>query len=576
MAMLNRTLLTLTLCAAAATGCAKSPQPAARPAGFPADWTVGAGRHAVEARHGMVVSNSDLASQAGLEILREGGNAVDAAVATGFAMAVTYPQAGNIGGGGFMVIHMADGRNAAMDYREVAPLAATRNMYLDAHGKLTNKSRVGPLSVGVPGSVAGMAAALQKYGTMSLHDVMQPAIRLARDGFVVDSALSRAIGAATRLIGPHEGAALFLPGGKPPAPGTTFKQPELARTLEAIANQGPAAFYKGWIADSLAAEMHRDHGIITTQDLAKYTPIWRDPIRGTYRTDTIYSMPPSSSGGIIEVEILNILETFPTLPAFGSAGYVHDLAEAFRRAFIDRNTELGDPAFVKNPVERLTSKAYARTLADSILPDKASKSPTFAQAEHEGMNTTHYSVVDSAGDAVSTTTTLNSLFGSGEYVRGAGFFLNNEMDDFSSDPGHPNQFGLVQGDANAIAPGKRMLSAMSPSIVIDSTGKVLLVVGAAGGPTIITATTQIILNVVDHHMSLADAMSAPRIHQQAWPDVVEYEQGGLTKAVADSLTAMGYTLRVVRHLANANAVMRVPGGWQGMVEPRATGGARGY
>ena len=572
---MNRTLLAVVLGAAAMGGCARGTPAATRPAGFPADWQVGLHRQAAKAPHAMIASNSDLASQAGVEILKKGGNAVDAAVATGFAMAVTYPQAGNIGGGGFMVIHMADGRNAAMDYREVAPLAATRNMYLDASGKLTDKSRKGALSVGVPGAVAGMAAALAKYGTMSLHDVMQPAIRLAADGFTVDSALSRAIAAGAKLIGPYEGASVFLPGGQAVAPGTLLKQPQLARTLTAIADKGPDAFYKGWIADSLVAEMHRDHGLITKADLAKYHADWRDPVKGTYRGYTIYAMPPSSSGGVIEVEILNILETWPTLPPFGSTQYDHDVAEAFRRAFIDRNTELGDPAFVKNPVDRLTSKDYARTLRDSIQPDRASKTPAFAERGPEPMHTTHYSVVDSAGDAVSTTTTLNSLFGSGNYVGGAGFFLNNEMDDFASQPGSPNQFGLIQGEANAIAPGKRMLSAMSPSIVVDSTGKVLLVVGAAGGPTIITATTQIILNVIDHHMSLADAMSAPRIHQQAWPDKVIYETGGISPAVVDSLKAMGYEMSAVGHLANANAVMRVKGGWEGMVEPRATGGAVG-
>ncbi|MHB1861457.1 MAG: gamma-glutamyltransferase [Gemmatimonadaceae bacterium] len=574
---MNRILLIAALGAAAVGGCAKSTPPAAtRPAGFPAGWTVGAGKQATTAPHAMISSNSRLASEAGVEILKKGGNAVDAAVATGFAMAVTYPQAGNIGGGGFMVIHMADGRSAAMDYREMAPLAATRNMYVDAHGKLTDKGRIGALSVGVPGAVAGMAAALKKYGTMSLSEVMQPAIRMAQDGFVVDSALSLAVAAGEKLISPYEGNALFFPGGKAIAPGTKLVQPQLARTLQAIAAQGPDAFYKGWIADSLVAEMHRDHGIITKQDLAKYTPVWRDPIKGTYRGDTVYSMPPSSSGGVIEVEILNILETWPKLPPYGSTMYVHDVAEAFRRAFIDRNTELGDPAFVKNPIDRLTSKAYARTLRDSILPDRASKTPAFAQLAKEPMHTTHYSVVDSAGNAVSTTTTLNSLFGSGNYVGGAGFFLNNEMDDFASQPGSPNQFGLVQGEANAIAPGKRMLSAMAPSIVVDNTGKVLLVVGAAGGPTIITVTTQIILNVIDGHMSLADAMSAPRIHQQAWPDKLVYETGGLIPAVADSLQAMGYELAPVAHLANANAVLRVGGGWEGMVEPRATGGAVGY
>ncbi|HET7632062.1 MAG TPA: gamma-glutamyltransferase [Gemmatimonadaceae bacterium] len=558
--------------AAALAACSSSP----RPAGFPAGWTVGADRQPTRAPNGMVASNSDLASQAGAEILKAGGNAVDAAVATGFALAVSYPAAGNLGGGGFMVIHMADGRNAALDYREIAPLAATRDMYLDAHGQLTNKSRVGPLSAGVPGAVAGMAAALARYGTMSLHDVMQPAIRLADSGFTVDSVLYRSIRAADQKIGDYEGAAVFMPGGNPVPPGTLLRQPQLARTLRAIADKGPDVFYHGWIADSVAAEMKRDHGIITAKDLARYSAEWRDPIKGTYRGDTIYSMPPSSSGGVIEVEILNILETFPTLPAFNSAMYVHDVAEAFRRAFMDRNTELGDPAFVKNPVDRLTSKAYARTLRDSILPGRASKTPDFAKVAGEGMHTTHYSVVDSAGNAVATTTTLNSLYGAGVYVGGAGFFLNNEMDDFASDPGHPNQFGLVQGTANAIAPGKRMLSAMSPTVVVDSTGKVLLVIGAAGGPTIITATTQVILNVIDHHMSLAAAMSAPRIHQQAWPDRVDYEKDGLTQAVLDSLSAMGYEMHDVGHLANANGVMRVPGGWVGMFEPRSHGGARGY
>lgn len=287
-------------------------------------------------------------------------------------------------------------------------------------------------------------------------------------------------------------------------------------------------------------------------------------------------MPPSSSGGVTTMESLNILETYPQLPPFGSAGYAHDLAEAFRRAFIDRNTLLGDPAFVHAPIGKLTSKAYARVLRDSIPDDRAGVTPTFTVSRAESMHTTHYSVVDARGDAVATTTTLNSLYGSGVYVAGAGFFLNNEMDDFASLPGTANQFGLVQGDANAIEPGKRMLSAMSPTIVVDRTGKPLLIVGAAGGPTIITATTQVILNVIDNRMSLANAMSAPRLHEQAWPDELTYERGGLTDAVLDSLRAMGYTLHATGHLANANAVMRVDGGWAGMVEPRSTGGAVGF
>ena len=353
-------------------------------------------------------------------------------------------------------------------------------------------------------------------------------------------------------------------------------QPALARTLRLIADHGPDAFYKGEIADTIAAQMQRMHGLITTEDLARYVPEWRDPIIGTYRGDTILAMPPSSSGGVSTMESLNILETWPALPPFGSAMYAHDVAEAFRRAFIDRNELLGDPAFVHAPVDRLTSKAYARAMRDSISPDHATPSPTFTAARGEGMHTTHYSVVDAKGDAVSTTTTLNSLYGSGVYVAGAGLFLNNEMDDFTSQPGTPNQFGLVQGEANAIAPGKRMLSAMSPTIVLDKNGNVLLVVGAAGGPTIITATTQIILNVIDSHMSLSDAMKAPRLHEQAWPDGLEYERGGLTQAVIDSLAAMGYRVRAVGGLANANAVMRVGGGWQGMSEPRSAGAAVGY
>jgi gamma-glutamyltranspeptidase/glutathione hydrolase len=541
---------------------------------FPVGWSVGAGKRAVTAPHAMVVSNSELASQAGVEIMRAGGNAVDAAVATGFALAVTFPQAGNIGGGGFMVIHMADGRSVAMDYREVAPLAATRDMYVDRTGR--NTSRVGALAAGVPGAVAGMAMALKQYGTMSLAQVLAPAIRLASDGFVVDSALAGAVAGSAGLIKPLEGAKLFFPDGKPIAAGARLVQPALASTLRLIAKEGPAGFYTGAVADSIAAEQRRDGGIITAADLARYTAIARQPVTGTYRGDRVISMPPSSSGGITAVEALNILETWPQLPPFGSAAYDHDVAEAFRRAFIDRNTLLGDPAFVQVPATRLTSKAYAESLRATIVQDRATKSPTFGAEMKEKRQTTHYSVVDSQGNAVSTTTTLNGYFGGGAYVGAAGFFLNNEMDDFATEPGKPNMFGLVQGEANAIAPGKRMLSSMTPTIVLDRGGKVLLVVGAAGGPTITTTTVQLIMNVVDNHMSLADAMSAPRLHEQTWPDVLQYEAGGIAPAVADSLRAMGYTLQRVGHLASSNDILRIAGGWSGMVEPRSSGGAVGY
>src|SRR5690348_14329125 len=423
--------------------------PPRRPATFPAGWRFESGRTGTVAPHAMISSNSELASEAGVEILKRGGNAVDAAVATGFALAVTYPAAGNIGGGGFMVIHMADGRTATLDYREVAPLAATRNMYLDANGKLTDKSLVGPLASGVPGSVAGMAEALRKYGTMSLHDVMQPAIRPASEGFTVDSALWRSLRAGQRLITRFEGASVFFPNGEPLAPGSRLVQPALAHTLQLIADQGPDAFYKGEVADSIGAEMQRDGGLITKEDLAHYTPRWREPVRSTYRDYSIIAMPPSSSGGTTTVETLNILETFDSLPPFGSTEYEHLVAEAFRRAFIDRNTKLGDPDFMKVPVTELTSKAYAKTLAATIDAAHSSRTPTFAAASPEPMHTTHYSVADAQGNAVATTTTINSLYGSGVYVRGAGFFLNDEMDDFAAEPGKPNQFGLVQGEVNA-------------------------------------------------------------------------------------------------------------------------------
>ncbi|MEO8945389.1 MAG: gamma-glutamyltransferase [Gemmatimonadaceae bacterium] len=566
--------------ATAASGDVAPPAEAVRAApvvhaSFPEGWAAKRRHPPTIDDNAMVVSNSELASAAGAEILKKGGNAVDAAVATGFALEVTYPFAGNIGGGGFMVIRMANGQSAAVDYREAAPLAATRDMYIE-NGKLTRKSLVGGLASGVPGSVAGMAAALAKYGTMSLHDVMQPAITLATQGFVIDSATSRSLAGSARLIKQFDGASVFLPDGKPLQPGTLFRQPKLAQTLTLIADRGPSAFYEGPIADEIVAQMHKDGGIITRQDLADYKPVFREPIVGTYRGYTLLAMPPSSSGGVTSIEILNQLETWATLPDFNSAAYKHLLAETFQRAFIDRNTKLGDPAFVSNPIAHLTSKEYARQLASTIQPDRATPPPAFDVAT-EPMNTTHYSVADAAGNAVSTTTTLNSGFGSGVYVSDGGFFMNDEMDDFAAEPGKPNQFGLVQGESNAIQPGKRMLSAMAPTIVLDRSGRLMMVVGAAGGPTIITGVIQVILNVIDQHMSLPDAMFAPRIHDQAWPDELTYEAGGLSQRAMDSLTAMGYKLNAVRSLTDVNALLRrADGRWVGVYEPRSTGGAVGY
>ncbi|HVT41000.1 MAG TPA: gamma-glutamyltransferase [Gemmatimonadaceae bacterium] len=548
---------------------------AAAHAAFPNGWRFPVGVKPSVGEHAMVVSNSKLASEAGVEILKAGGNAVDAAVATGFALAVTYPAAGNIGGGGFMNVRMADGRTAAIDYREVAPLAATRDMYLDASGKLTDKSIKGHLASGVPGAVAGMAEVLRKYGSMPLARVMAPAIRLASEGFVVDSASARGLASSATMFAASGGAAVFLPGGKPLPAGARLVQADLARSLRLIAEQGAGAFYGGEVGDSLVAEMKRGGGIITKEDLRRYTPLWRTPIKSTYRGYTLLTMPPASSGGITMSEALNILENFAPLPPPGSTQYVHLLAESYRRSFIDRNSKLGDPAFVKVPSDALTSKAYAKQLAMQIDRTHASKTPVF-DPKAEGEHTTHYSVVDAMGNVVATTTTLNGGYGSGVWVRGGGFFMNNEMDDFAAQPGQPNMFGLVQGEANAIQPGKRMLSAMAPTIVLDPQGQVLLVTGAAGGPTIITATMEVILNVIEHHMTLADAMRAPRLHHQALPDVIRYEANGLSAAVTDSLKAMGHAVQSQNGLANVNSIMRVRGAWQGVYEPRGVGGAVGY
>jgi gamma-glutamyltranspeptidase/glutathione hydrolase len=543
---------------------------------FPAGWRFRAGEPAVFAKHAMVVSNSDIASRVGADIMRRGGNAVDAAVAVGFAMTVTYPVAGNIGGGGFMVIKLANGESVALDYREVAPGAASRNMYLDSTGKLTDKSVVGHLSVGVPGSVAGMAEALRKYGTMSLSDVIAPAIRLAEEGWVIDSAFSHGLVEDTALLGRFEGKSLFYPDGVPLRAGTRLVQRDLAWTLRQISQRGADGFYAGPVADFLVEEMRRGGGIITLEDLRAYKPIWRTPVRGTFRGYTILSMPPASSGGITMTEALNVLETYDRPAPYGSTQWAHRLAEAYQRAFVDRNAKIGDPAFVAVPQATLTSKDYARRLRAGIDGQRHTPTAQLSVAGREGMNTTHYSVVDALGNAVAVTTTLNNGYGSGVWVRGAGFFLNDEMDDFAAQPGSPNMFGLVQGEQNAIAPGKRMLSAMTPTIVLDSLGQVLMVVGGAGGPTIITGVSQVVLNAIEYRMSLADAMHAPRLHHQSLPDSLLWERGGLNDAVADSLAQMGHALKRTRGLVNINAIMRVRGGWNGVYEPRSHGGAIGF
>jgi gamma-glutamyltranspeptidase/glutathione hydrolase len=570
----------LALCiGTAVVGCgggrpAAGPAPIRAPAVLPATWTLRA--RPVSAPHAMVVSAHPLATQVGVEILQQGGNAIDAAVAVAFALEVVLPDAGNIGGGGFIVHRTAGGEVTALDYREAAPAAATHDMYLDSAGNPTKKSEVGHLASGVPGSVAGLYEAWKKYGSLPWAIVIAPAIRLAQ-GHVIDSARSRDLASDRELLAQFPASrAQFLVHDSAPPPGTMWRQPDLARTLQLISDSGPDVFYRGQIADLIVAEMRRGGGLITKDDLRGYRAKWRTPIQLSYRGHTIYSMPPPSSGGVTMGEILNILEGYDTLPAFGTAAYVHLVTEAMRRAFIDRNRWLGDPDFVDMPLDRLLSKSYAATLRSQIDPQHAT--PTKLQAASgEAMHTTHYSIVDAMGNAAAVTTTLNGGFGSGVTVTGAGFLLNNEMDDFAAAPGKPNMYGLVQGEANAVAGGKRMLSAMTPSIVLDSAGNLQMVVGTPGGPTIITSVTQVILNVLDQKMSLADAVAAPRIHHQALPDQTYYERGGLSDATVRALQAMGHKMEMRRgHSGIVAAIQRTAGGWVGVADPRYAGAALGY
>ena len=543
---------------------------------IPADWALTARAQPVAGSHAMVVSGHPLASAVGVEILRKGGNAVDAAVAVGFALTVVLPEAGNIGGGGFIVYRDTSGRVRALDYRETAPTGSSRLMYVDSTGNPTEQSLTGHLAAGVPGSVAGLFEAWKAAGRLPWRDVVAPAIRLAQ-GHVLDHARSRSIAEdADRLRLFPASKAQFLVNDSAPPPGTMFRQPALAHTLQLIADSGPDVFYKGQIAAQIVAEMQRGHGLITRADLAGYRPKWRTPIQVGYRGYTIYSMPPASSGGVTMGEMLNMLEGYDTLPPFGSAGYVHLETEIMRRAFIDRNHWLGDPDFVAMPLDRLLSKSYAASLRADIDPRHATPTPPAQSGGDERLETTHYSVVDAAGNAASVTTTLNGGFGSAVTVTGAGFLLNNEMDDFTTAPGKPNQYGLVQGEANAIVPGKRMLSAMTPSIVLGRDGKLFMVVGTPGGPTIITSVFQVIVNVVDQGMSLAAAVAAPRIHHQALPDVIFYERNSLAAPVIDSLTAMGHVLKMRGYSGDIAAIERTAAGWVGVADPRRGGGAAGY
>ena len=546
---------------------------------FPASWRLRGRAPVVAGRYAMVVSDHPLASEVGRDVMRRGGNAIDAAVAVAFALAVVHPQAGNLGGGGFLVYRAADGRAYTLDFREAAPAAATRDMYVDAAGDLTGGSVTGALAAGVPGTVAGLAEMHRRFGRLPWTELVAPAVALAQGGFVIDAPRAASFADTTsraRLARFPTTVADFFRDGRPPELGDTLRQPDLARTLAAIADSGPDAFYRGRVADQIVAQMRASGGIITLADLAAYRAKWRDPIETSYRGWTVIGMPPPSSGGVTVAEILNVLEASGPLPRFGSAALMHLQLEAMRRAFEDRNRWLGDPDFVAMPLDRLTSKAYAAALYGGIDPNHATPTSTLPDVV-EGQHTTHFSIVDPEGNAVAITYTLNNDFGSALVVGGAGFLLNDEMDDFAAKPGAPNLYGLVQGEANAIQPGKRMLSAMAPTVVLDPAGRLALVTGSPGGPRIITAVAQVISNVVDQHMSLADAVGAPRIHHQALPDSIYWEPGGVTPDQRRVLAAMGYAFRDRPiHIGDVNTVLVSPRGLEGLADPRRGGGAAGW
>lgn len=502
---------------------------------------------AVEATKGMVVSSQHLASQIGADILKSGGNAIDAAVAVGYAQAVVNPCCGNIGGGGFMTIHLADGKDLFINFRETAPAAASADMYLDKDGQLIkDASLYGYLASGVPGTVKGLDYALEKYGTMSRQQVMAPAIKLAREGFVLTRADTDVLDTTTeRFKQDPEVARIFLkPNGDAFQPGDLLVQTDLANTLEKIAKNGPSAFYEGEIPQIVEEASKKNGGILTAKDFADFTITDTAPISCTYRGYQFISAPPPSSGGVTICQTLNILEGYDLKEmGFNSADYIHTLTEAMRHAYMDRNTFLGDPKFVDNPTEKLLSKAYAEELRKEIKPNQATPSTQVqpGMGPHEKPETTHYSVVDEKGNAVSTTYTINGRFGSVVIPPGTGFFLNDEMDDFTTKVGEKNLYGLVQGERNSIAPGKRPLSSMSPTIVTKD-GNVFLVLGSPGGSRIISITLQTALNIIDHGMPPQEAVNAPRIHHQWLPDEVYYEQRGVSKDTLALLDKMGYQM----------------------------------
>ncbi|MEP3045573.1 MAG: gamma-glutamyltransferase [Roseibium sp.] len=535
--------------------------------------------HPVTAEHGMVASQEAVATKVGVDILQKGGNAVDAAIATGFALAVTLPRAGNLGGGGFMMIHMAErGEADALDYREIAPVAATRDMFLGDDGEPDNqKSRFSGLAIGVPGTVAGFASAYFKYGSGNIQweDLIAPAIGLAENGIEVTQDLAASLEARSERLGKDQATAdIFYKAGLTPyQPGEVLKQGDLAKTLRLIADQGPAGFYEGEVAKSIAAKVQAAGGGMTVEDLASYKPVWRAPVTGNYRSYEIASMPPPSSGGVHIVQILNMLEAYPLGEyGFNSADTIHVMAEAKRRAYADRSKYLGDPDYSDVPVKGLTHPDYAKELAQSISMSTATPSTDVAPGNpipYESNETTHFSVVDKDGNAVSNTYTLNFSYGVGLTADGTGVLLNNELDDFSAKPGSPNAYGLIGGVANAVEGGKRPLSSMSPTLVFKD-GDLSMVTGSPGGSRIITTTLQIILNVIDHKMNIAEATAAPRVHHQWFPDEIRIEEG-LSPDTIKILESRGHEITVKNAMGSTQSIMKVDGVLAGASDPRRQG-----
>ena len=530
--------------------------------------------HPVVARNGMVATSEARASRVGVDILKAGGNAIDAAVAIGFALAVTLPSAGNLGGGGFMVVHLAaTGETVAIDYRETAPAAASRDMFLDPAGAVDRgRALFSHASVGVPGTVAGLALALKQYGTIGLGQALAPAIRLAADGIVVSRTLAASLGAREQRLKrwPASAAQFFQADGKPYRAGDRLRQPDLARSLAEIAAGGSQAFYRGAIAERIVADMAANNGLITLADLAGYRAVVRAPVAGTYRGYRIQSMPPPSSGGVHLIQMLNILEGYPIgFLGHNGADTVHLMAEAMKRAYADRAKHLGDPDFWPVPVAGLTSKGYAAALRRTIDRHRARPSAEIAAGDPvaaESNQTTHFSVIDKAGNAVANTYTLNFGYGTGIVAAGTGILLNNEMDDFSAKPGSANAYGLIGGEANAIEPGKRPLSSMTPTIVLRD-GKAYLATGSPGGSRIITTTLQVIMNVIDHGMNIAAAGAASRMHHQWRPDELRLETG-FSPDTLRLLAAKGHKITVKGPIGATQSVMRAGNRLLGASDPR--------